>query len=226
MQVVIVGLVVLIVGLLAGNKAIDQQTKYFNNVQSLSSEEIIVPTIKPVTNFELKESENLRQVEIPSPTLPGEQIVNCTISLNCGGGTRKLYKNACDNSICCQVNDKWSLYPSRELCDEHQKEWGEYVQALNLINSGYYSDWANQKIKKYQTDMKNIVSDFNTKAKEIIDEAENYKANIPPPTDYTTDNLDKEIQNTINTQPTLKPKCPPTYFSGDVSVGGELPCEP
>lgn len=50
-----------------------------------------------------------------------DYTVDCSISSNCGGGTKKLLKSECDNSTCCQIGDKWIFYTSKSKCNQDQK---------------------------------------------------------------------------------------------------------
>lgn len=53
-------------------------------------------------------------------------MVNCSISKECGGGTKLLKKSVCDNSTCCGfTGGKWVFYQSISACKRDQnKELG------------------------------------------------------------------------------------------------------
>jgi len=50
-----------------------------------------------------------------------DPIVTCSISPECGGGSRQMRKSECDQTTCCQIGDKWYFYLSRDKCLEDQK---------------------------------------------------------------------------------------------------------
>ncbi|MEM3394326.1 MAG: CAP domain-containing protein, partial [Candidatus Methanomethylicia archaeon] len=50
-----------------------------------------------------------------------DQIVNCQISPECGGGSRQMKLSECNKSTCCQIGDKWYLYLDKDKCIEDQK---------------------------------------------------------------------------------------------------------
>lgn len=50
-----------------------------------------------------------------------DYIVDCKIHQDCGGGTQKLAKSICDNSICCEIpKGNWVFYTSKQKCVEDQ----------------------------------------------------------------------------------------------------------
>lgn len=54
-------------------------------------------------------------------TIDPDPIINCTITANCGGGTRQMKRSVCSKSTCCQIGNNWYIYSSNEKCDEDQK---------------------------------------------------------------------------------------------------------
>lgn len=58
------------------------------------------------------------------PTQPkSEELVNCSISKECGGGTKLLKRSVCDNSTCCGfTGGKWVLYESISACKRDQNK--------------------------------------------------------------------------------------------------------
>ncbi len=64
-------------------------------------------------------------------------IITCNVSANCGGGTRQLRKNVCDNSTCCQIGDSWLFYEDKDKCIVDQNA---YVSSNNNQQSGGSSD--------------------------------------------------------------------------------------
>jgi len=71
-------------------------------------------------------------ISLPSPALSGpidtptpsiqtalgseSPMINCNIDINCGGGTKYVSKEACLNSTCCLIIDKFVLYDDRNKC--------------------------------------------------------------------------------------------------------------
>lgn len=51
---------------------------------------------------------------------PVDYIVDCGISLTCGGGSRKLKLSECNNTTCCQVGSNWIFYLSKDKCKADQ----------------------------------------------------------------------------------------------------------
>ena len=50
-------------------------------------------------------------------------MINCNISNNCGGGTRKIKQSECNNGTCCQIGSSWIFYTSRQKCTEDQNKY-------------------------------------------------------------------------------------------------------
>ena len=214
-------------GILFGHYYLDE-IKPQAPFRSQTEEKIIspsqIPSPMPALSIRPTEKPNVKKT-IPASTIDLDPVVDCNIHSNCGGGTKKLFRSACDASICCQINNKWVFYPSKSLCQQHQSEWAEYYKAEALLESGYFSNWADESIQQYKADMAAIVNNLRDKNQKILDEAESFKVDIPE-TDYSLEELEKAKQYSIVIEPTSKPKCPPTYFTGGVNVGGGLPCEP
>jgi len=58
-------------------------------------------------------------------------MVDCPIHQNCGGGTKRMTKSECDNSICCEVGGVWELYLSKTTCKQAQdRYWKDYYNDL------------------------------------------------------------------------------------------------
>ncbi len=58
------------------------------------------------------------------PTQPKtEELVNCPISKECGGGTKLLIKSVCGNSTCCGfTGGRWIFYESKSACIRDQNK--------------------------------------------------------------------------------------------------------
>lgn len=57
----------------------------------------------------------------PTPTIAQnlistDQMVNCNIDINCGGGAKYISKEACLNSTCCLLGDKFIQYDDKNKC--------------------------------------------------------------------------------------------------------------
>lgn len=46
--------------------------------------------------------------------------VHCPVSNKCGGGTKPLKRAECENSVCCEIGDKWVFYTDRDQCIRDQ----------------------------------------------------------------------------------------------------------
>ena len=151
----IIGLLILIVGLIAGNIALDSKTIQTSpiptpSVISLPTYPIfLVPTYTPtptVTNKQIKgiststsslidcigpDEKHFKTTETECKKFndawgkPVDYIVTCNVSSNCGGGTRSLKKSECDNSTCCQIGDKWYYYPTKTACTQAQNNYND-----------------------------------------------------------------------------------------------------
>jgi len=80
----------------------------------------------------------------------GEEVnymVDCPIHQSCGGGTKRMTKKECDNSICCQIGPNWIFYTSREMCIQDQKTQD------GTTNNSYSTDTGNSpnKVPVYLT---------------------------------------------------------------------------
>lgn len=49
-----------------------------------------------------------------------DPVVSCTISQQCGGGTKSLRLSECQAAVCCQVGSVWSLTASQADCSRLQ----------------------------------------------------------------------------------------------------------
>lgn len=89
---------------------------------------------------------------IPTPTLTTKKIIkptsvpvntdpiiNCNVSVNCGGGIKKIKKSECDNAVCCQIGSSWIFYTSSQKCNEDQEKnnSNNYVHPTNIPTSTY-----------------------------------------------------------------------------------------
>lgn len=63
---------------------------------------------------------------------PVDYIVNCRLTANCGGGTRRLKKSECDSGVCCNVGNGWEFYSSVEKCRQAQS--GNTSTSNNIDN--------------------------------------------------------------------------------------------
>lgn len=76
-----------------------------------------VPTLIPFPTSEPLEPTEAPYVN-PDPT------VNCNVNSECGGGTRRLTKSQCNNSICCGFTDTyWVFYTDKDQCDIDQEKY-------------------------------------------------------------------------------------------------------
>lgn len=50
----------------------------------------------------------------------GDPMINCTMSANCGGGTRLVKQSECNQGTCCQIKSTWIWYPSKDQCTKDQ----------------------------------------------------------------------------------------------------------
>lgn len=107
----------------------------------------ISPTPKPSTK------------RTPPKVTETEKLINCEISNNCGGGYKKMTKEQCSNSVCCQIGSSWSIYPSSQDCTNAQKNSNlgdnyppctvyypalNYSQTYNHISPSQCSLWQSQ----------------------------------------------------------------------------------
>jgi len=57
-----------------------------------------------------------------APANDSDPPVHCKVHVNCGGGTTPLKKSECENSICCQIGNKWIFYKDKNQCLRGQGE--------------------------------------------------------------------------------------------------------
>lgn len=60
-----------------------------------------------------------------TPTIDPDPPVHCNIHANCGGGTKPLKQSECNNSICCQIGNKWIFYIDKNKCLADQGQASE-----------------------------------------------------------------------------------------------------
>lgn len=82
------------------------EAKYYNG------ENILTPT--------LVAKKIIKPTSVPTDTDP---MINCNISANCGGGTRRIKQSECSNGTCCQIGSSWIFYTSKQKCDEDQEKY-------------------------------------------------------------------------------------------------------
>jgi len=61
-----------------------------------------------------------------------DPLVNCTVSTNCGGGTRQLKQSICNQSTCCQVGSTWLFYESKDKCIQDQQNYNNQNKNTNV----------------------------------------------------------------------------------------------
>lgn len=55
-------------------------------------------------------------------TIDSDPIIDCESSYpNCKGSSIKVHQSQCSKITCCQVGNNWSIYPTKDKCDEAQK---------------------------------------------------------------------------------------------------------
>jgi hypothetical protein len=88
------------------------------------------PVLKITPTPESTPTPVLRITPIPESTTKAEtkdKVINndpniyCKVATECGGGTKLLKQSVCNNSICCQIGDKWIFYTDKNKCLEDQK---------------------------------------------------------------------------------------------------------
>ncbi len=61
-----------------------------------------------------------------------DPVITCTSSYpNCSGQSIQAKQSACSNIYCCQVGDKWSVYPSENACKAAQNAAAPVQQSNN-----------------------------------------------------------------------------------------------
>lgn len=71
---------------------------------------------------------------ISSPTSNPDPIVNCNIHANCGGGTKQMTKNDCQQSTCCEIGSNWYVYPNNSACDQAQENYSNLYKSRSTTN--------------------------------------------------------------------------------------------
>ena len=99
----------------------------------------------PAPQWWLDQQKNIQPTTLPTgvpvqevrgvmTTQDNDPIVNCLITPECGGGTKTLKSSECKNVTCCQLNEGWFLYSSREQCSQAQKG----STSKDYTNSNYF----------------------------------------------------------------------------------------
>jgi len=109
----------------------------------------------------------------PSPSITiADQMVNCNIDVNCGGGTKYISKEECLNSICCRLGEKYIIYSDKNQCLRDQAllsgsqaasikfvDTVVYVSAYNLY--AYCKPEAVKQIKEQDKIVKEWIAKIN-----------------------------------------------------------------
>lgn len=190
---------------------------------------------------------------LPKPTINSDPIVACQFKYI---SVRQMKSSECKRSTECQLvqGGEWFFYPSVEECKVAQEAYWtsqkgqEASQAQAKVEciiggrSYFYSSWdlcykARAVFDRFTAGLPQpgdisgpIINQFNRDAAKIVGETEEYQVN-PNIANEAALKMQKEVTklenfNISNPSASPKPKCPPTYISGNVIVGGELPCEP
>lgn len=65
-----------------------------------------------------------------------DPVIDCTSSYpNCNGQSIKAKRSECSKITCCQVGDKWSVYPSNDQCEKAQDAVYKQTQPSNIQNT-------------------------------------------------------------------------------------------
>lgn len=80
------------------------------------------------------------------PTVKPKQFnnqINCTVDDKCGGGTRKLTKDQCLKTVCCEVvkGGEWIFYNTIEECRRDQQAKLPQQSQQNTNNQPDYLNW-------------------------------------------------------------------------------------
>jgi hypothetical protein len=100
----------------------------FQAVGSATGTNQPLPTQSPNPNLELTiSSPDPSATTIPTPKqtksvyIDPDPIISCTSTApNCSGQSIKAKQSACTKITCCQVGNKWSVYPSSDQCTKDQ----------------------------------------------------------------------------------------------------------
>ncbi|HSX48999.1 MAG TPA: hypothetical protein VLE44_01955 [Candidatus Saccharimonadales bacterium] len=80
-------------------------------------EAVIVPTTQPT------ETPGVKGIATTKPQIivNNDPIIDCVSTYpNCNGSSIRLKQSQCSKIICCQVGDKWSVYPNKDSCTQAQ----------------------------------------------------------------------------------------------------------
>lgn len=94
-----------------------------------------IPTFSMPTNAPSPSPTPVYVPQYVAPTTDSDPLILCNVHPNCGGGTISLKKSECDNSVCCQIGDKWIFYKDKSKCDPDQKSyWTNYYKQTGDSN--------------------------------------------------------------------------------------------
>lgn len=155
MPAVIIGAILLVISAFVGN-GIAQKDKF---LPTPTPPPFIFPTPLPTTKPVSKSSSSSNQAKTQNQTLidcigpdnkefkatkedcqklnqawgkTTDEMVNCQINASCGGGTKRMKKSECDNSICCLIDQKCGgpRLMSKSDCNKF------YCPSSNSYNTG------------------------------------------------------------------------------------------
>lgn len=125
---------ILISSLLFGAFYLGQKTKSTINTNDNTPPAHFSPTPRLIDE---PTPQSYKKTPLPAKETPkpaASNLINCNISSNCGGGTKLVSKIECDSLVCCQVGNKWQLYPSNSSCTQAQEQyWKDYYARENDI---------------------------------------------------------------------------------------------
>ncbi|HRN95852.1 MAG TPA: CAP domain-containing protein [Candidatus Levybacteria bacterium] len=106
-------------------------------------------------------------------TLNPNEPVHCNVHPNCGGGTKPLTRQECENSICCGVGDnKWEFYTDKSQCHtntQNNNNSNSYNTPMFNSFGGYTMYCEPQNVSAAQSIISTMESKKTQWAKDYLD---------------------------------------------------------
>jgi len=111
---------------------------FFGILGESTSTPISTPTMQPIPTETPIPTPTIPTYNYVAPTIDPNPPIHCKISSNCGGGTTPLRQSECNNSVCCQIGDKWIFYKDRNQCINDQNSKNRNTTSGNYNASPSY----------------------------------------------------------------------------------------
>ncbi len=122
-----------------------------------------------------EECENFNSAwDNPSTPDPNE-IIKCTIHVNCGGGFVEMRRVDCDKMTCCEVDSKNTLkFVSKDQCNKEQDKWLRDTLNAGCTTLCSFSTEICYSLYEVGTDRANCIMDVKSQETKCLSDCYNY----------------------------------------------------